>query len=165
LLYMKDLGVSLTHFGYYQGSLALAFAIGSLLFGLIITRYDQMKMLLVSNFIFILSLISILFVIFAKDANALFITFAFLPFVIGQIIPSNVLYPLYLNLMPRAKGRLTAIIQAGQLIVASTGLQIAGYFYTGSFFNIGIILASLILMGIIVLFFVIKQWNLLATGS
>jgi DHA1 family bicyclomycin/chloramphenicol resistance-like MFS transporter len=33
LLYMKDLGVSLSHFGYYQGAFALVFAVGSVLFG------------------------------------------------------------------------------------------------------------------------------------
>ncbi|MFT4060213.1 MAG: hypothetical protein QM652_11770 [Legionella sp.] len=36
LLYMKALGVSLAHFGYYQGVLALLFAFGSIIFGFII---------------------------------------------------------------------------------------------------------------------------------
>jgi DHA1 family bicyclomycin/chloramphenicol resistance-like MFS transporter len=160
LLYMKDLGVSLTYFGYYQGSLALAFALGGLLFGLIITRYDQKNMLYIAMFIFFISLTSILVAAF-KNSSALFITLSFLPFVIGQIIPSNILYPLYLNLLPEAKGRLTAIIQAGRLIVASLGLQIAGYFYQGTFLNIGVMLASLIFAGIILMFFVVKQWSLI----
>lgn len=43
LLYMEDLGVSLTHFGYYQGALAFIFAIGSLSFGFIVGKYDQKK--------------------------------------------------------------------------------------------------------------------------
>lgn len=158
LLYIKDLGVSLIYFGYYQGSLALSFALGSLLFGFIVTWANQKKMLVFANVIFIASVASILLAAF-KHASAMYITLAFLPFVIGQIIPSNVLYPLYLNLLPEAKGRLTAIIQGGRLIVASLGLQIAGYFYTSTFCSIGIILASVILMGIIVLFVVIKQWD------
>jgi DHA1 family bicyclomycin/chloramphenicol resistance-like MFS transporter len=161
LLYMKDLGVSLTHFGYYQGSLALTFALGCLLFGIIINRYDQKKMLYVANQIFILSFLSIIFVTFKSSSNPLLITLAFIPFVIGQIIPSNIIYPLYLNLMPEAKGRLTAIIQGGRLIFASLGLQIAGYFYQGSFHNIGIIVGGFVLMGIIVMFFVLKQWSVI----
>ncbi len=161
LLYMKDLGVSLTHFGYYQGSLALVFALGSLFFGFIIHRFNHEKLLSVANQIFILSLIAILYVAFWNSHNALFITFAFILFVIGQIIPGNILYPLYLNLMPDAKGRLTALIQGGRLIFASIGLQLAGFFYDGSFHSIGIIVGSIILMGIIVMIYVIKQWNLI----
>jgi len=158
LLYMKDLGVNLTHFGYYQGSLALTFALGSLLFGIIINKYDQKKMLYVANQVFILSLISIIFITFKNSSNPLIITLAFIPFVIGQIIPSNIIYPLYLNLMPEAKGRLTAIIQGGRLIFASIGLQIAGYFYQGSFRNIGIIVCTFVLMGIIMMILVLNQW-------
>lgn len=158
LLYMKDLGVSLNNFGYYQGSLALTFAVGCLIFGLIVNRYDQKKLLLAANIIFSLSLISILFVTFKMDADPLAITLAFIPFVIGQIIPSNILYPLYLNLLPEAKGRLTALIQGGRLIFASCGLQIAAYFYDGSFHNIGMIVGMFVLAGVIVMLFVIKQW-------
>ena len=78
---------------------------------------------------------------------------------IGQIIPGNILYPLYLNLMPEAKGRLTALIQGGRLIFASLGLQVAGYFYEGSFRNIGIILSSVVFMGIVITPYVIRRWD------
>lgn len=160
LLYIKDLNISLSHFGYYQGSLALVFAFGSLLFGLIIHRFNHKKLLYIANQIFIVSLIAIIYVTFWNRYNALFITFAFILFVIGEIIPGSILYPLYLNLMPDAKGRLTALIQGGGLIFASIGLQLAGYFYDGSFRNIGIIVSSFVLMGIIVMFYVINKWSL-----
>lgn len=159
LLYMKDLGVSLNYFGYYQGSLAFTFAVGCLLFGYIVNRYDQRKLLFIANIIFILSLMTILFVTFKQASNPLAITLAFIPFVIGQIIPSNILYPLYLNLMPAAKGRLTALIQGGRLIFASIGLQVAAYFYDGSFRNIGMIVSLFVLTAIIVMLFVLKQWS------
>jgi DHA1 family bicyclomycin/chloramphenicol resistance-like MFS transporter len=165
LLYMKSLHVSLTHFGYYQGSLALIFALGCLLLGFIINRYDQKQMLITANNIYIFSFFSILFAALKYDANPLFITLAFLPFVIGQIIPGNILYPLYLNLMPEAKGRLTAIIQGGRLIFASIGLQIAGYFYQGTFRNIGIIVNIFVFLTVIMMFFVIKQWTPIKTQS
>ena len=161
LLYMKDLGVTLEHFGYYQGSLALTFALGSLVFGFIMHRYDHKKLLYLANQIFIFSFIAIVFVTFKYEHNPLFITLAFIPFVIGQIIPSNVLYPLYLNLMPEAKARLTALIQGGRLIFASIGLQVAGLVYDRSFQNTGVIIASIILAGIVIMFLVIRQWNLI----
>lgn len=161
LLYMKDLGVSLSHFGYYQGSFALVFALGSILFGLIINRYDQKEMLYTANQIFIVSLMSVALVTFFHSSNPLLITLAFLPFVIGQIIPSNILYPLCLNLMPEAKGKITAIIQGGRLIFASLSLQIAGYFYHKSFHNIGIIIIGFITIGIILLHFVVNNQKIM----
>ena len=159
ILYIENLGVSLSYFGYYQGTLAFVFAIGSLLFGLIVNSYNQKKMLLISAQIFMVGLISLLWVTALDSHNPLFITVAFLPFVLGQIIPGSILYPLCLNLMPQAKGRITAILQGGRLVFSSFCLQLAGYYYEGSFQNIGIIIISFVFMTIIALFFVINNWE------
>ncbi|WP_331255300.1 MFS transporter [Candidatus Bealeia paramacronuclearis] len=157
LLYMEDLGVSLSHFGYYQGGLALVFGLGSFLLGFIISRYDQKKMLTLSNQISIIAFICVAWVAFLETPGPLLITLAFVPFIIGQIIPSNLLYPLCLNMKPQFKGRITAAIQGGRLIFASLSLQIAGYFYQGSFENIGIIIAGFIFLSIVTLFLIIKK--------
>jgi DHA1 family bicyclomycin/chloramphenicol resistance-like MFS transporter len=166
LLYIKDLGVSLAHFGYYQGVFALVFALGSVIYGLLLRRYDydQKKTLAVSIQMFVVSLITIAWVTFLNNLNPLLITLAFLPFIIAQVIPSTILYPLSLNFMPQAKGRVSALIQGGRLIFAALGLQIAGYFYQGSFRNIGIILISFILIAVITLFFVIRNHELMNTA-
>ncbi len=161
LLYMKDLGVSLNYFGFYQGSLAFTFGLGSLAFGFIINRYNKKKMLSVANQIFIFSFICIMLVTFRNGHNPLVITLAFIPFVVGQIMPGNILYPLYLNLMPEAKGKLTAVIQGGRLIFASLGIQIASYFYQGTFQSVGMILSVFIMMIIIAQRFVIKNYALI----
>ncbi len=157
LLYMKNLGVSLAHFGYYQGAIALVFALGSVLFGLIIHRYEQKKMLYIANGIAIASLLNIAGITIFNSANPLLITFALVFFGIAQIIPSTILYPLCLNFMPHAKARVSAILQGIRLIFTALSLQIAGFFYAGSFQNIGIIICSFILLGIIMLFFVIQN--------
>jgi DHA1 family bicyclomycin/chloramphenicol resistance-like MFS transporter len=161
ILYMEDLGVSLSHFGYYQGTLALVFAFGSVFSGWIIARYDQKKMLYVSSYICITGGIIIALASFLDSLNPLLITLAFLPFIIGAIIPSTILYPVCLNFMPQAKGRVSAIIQGGRLIFAALSLQLAGYYYVGSFRNIGIIIAVFILLTVITLFFVIKNRELM----
>lgn len=165
LLYIKSLGVSLAHFGYYQGVLALAFAIGSILHGVVLRSYDyaQKKMLRLTNQIFLLSLITIGYVTIVNCNNPLLLTLSFLPFVIGQIIPSTILYPLCLNFMPQAMGRVSAMIQGIKLIFTSIGLQVAGYFYLGSFQNIGIILIIFISAAVTLLYFVMKNNELMAT--
>lgn len=157
LLYMKDLGVSLSHFGYYQGALALIFALGSVLFGLIMHKYHLKKMLHISNKIYIASLASIALATFTNSPNPLLITLAFIPFIISQIIPSNMLVPLCLNFIPHAKGKISAVLQGSRLIFASLSLQLAGYFYQESFQNIGLIVSGFIILVIITQFFVMKN--------
>ena len=161
ILYMEDLGVSLSHFGYYQGALALVFALGTLLFGMIVTRYDQRKMLIVSAYIHTLGLISIGVITFLDSQNPLAITLSLLPFIIGGIVPSTILYPLCLALMPEAKGRISAILQGGRLLFAAFFLQVAGYFYQGSFQNIGMILFGFIFLMLVMQFFVLKNRELM----
>lgn len=167
LLYIKDLNVSLTHFGYYQGILAFVFAIGSILFGSIIrrTNYDQRKMLNISMQILIVSLVIISIVTLINSKNPLIITLAFLPFIISQIIPSAILYPLSLNFLPHAKARVSAIIQGARLLLTALGLQISGYFYQQSFQSVGIVLICFIFVAVITLFFVINNDKLMVVAD
>lgn len=165
LLYMKSLGVSLTHFGYYQGVLALLFAFGSIIFGFIINRFERKKTLYVSNQIFIFSFLSMAWVTWMNSANPLIITIAFIPFVIGQIIPSTILFPLCLNFMPKAKGRVAAVIVGSRLILCVLSLQLAGFLYRGSFQYIGMIILPFILMSVITLFWVINNDEVMQFGE
>jgi DHA1 family bicyclomycin/chloramphenicol resistance-like MFS transporter len=161
ILYMEDLGVSLNHFGYYQGALALVFALGSFSFGLIVTRYDQKKMLYLSCYIFIFGLISLAAVAFMNQGDPLLITLAFLPFIVGQIIPMTFLYPVCLNFMPHAKGRVSALLQGGRLVFSALSLQIAGYYYQGTFTSVGLMMMGFIIMTIVTLYFVIHNRELM----
>ena len=161
LLYIKDLHVSLAHFGYYQGVLALTFGLGSIAFGFILNKFDQKKMLYVSGYIFLGGLISIAWITVQNSHNPLLITLAFLPFIIGQIIPSAILHPLCLNFMPQAKGRVSAVLQGGRLILCALSLQLAGFYYNGTFQNIGIILSAFMLIVVITMFLVINNFDLM----
>ena len=157
LLYMKALSVSLSHFGYYQGILAFVFGIGSILFGLIIHKVTPKNMLTFANLIFMISLIGLAAITINNTHNPLLITLVFLIFVIGQIIPGTILYPITLNLMPDAKGRVSAVIRGGLLIVNAVAIQIASLTYQGSFQNIGVIISVFMILGIITLFFIIRN--------
>lgn len=165
LLYMKALGVSLAHFGYYQGILALLFAFGSIIFGFIINRFERKKTLYVTNQIFIFSLLSMAWVTWTNSINPLLITLAFIPFVIGQIIPSTILYPLCLNFMPKAKGRVSAVIVGSRLILCALSLQLAGFVYKGSFQYIGMIILPFILLSVVTLFKVISNDEIMKFGD
>lgn len=161
LLYMKGLGVSLSYFGYYQGVLAFVFALGSVLFGLVMHRYDHKKLMYLASNLYVVSFICIALVTLQDSANPLIITLAVIPFIICQIIPSNMLIPLCPNFIPQAKGRISAVLQGSRLIFAALSLQIAGYFYQGTFQNIGIIMSAFIVMVIITQYFVVRNPKLI----
>lgn len=157
LLFMESLGVSLKYFGFYQGQLALAFAIGSVIYGFWVNRFDQLKALHFSTLLFAISIVTLAFVSWNSKATAFWITLALMPFVIGQIIPSTILYPVCLNYLPHAKARAAAMMTGGRLIFSSLGLELAGYFYQGTFQNIGIIIMTTILTCVILQFFVLNN--------
>lgn len=157
LLYMKDLHVSLAHFGYYQGVLALVFALGSVLFGLIMHAFSQEKILRAASFIYFFSLVCIGFTTITNSFNPLMITLAFLPFIISQIIPSNILVPICMNFIPHAKGKISAVLQGSQLLFSAMSVGLAGYFYQGTFQSIGMIISVFIILTLITHFFVIKS--------
>ena len=167
LLYIKDLNVSLSHFGYYQGILALVFAFGSVIFGLLLKNYDYdvKKILVIAIQILIASFIILAVITWLNSTSPLIITLAFLPFIIGQIIPSTILYPICLNYLPQVKGRVSALLQGSRLILTALCLQIAGYFYQGTFQNIGVILVSLIFIAILTLMMVKNNHALMAKGA
>lgn len=160
LLYLKDLNVSLTHFGYYQGALALIFGIGSIIFGFLLNKFNQKKMVYIGNGIFILGLLAMSYITIVNTHNPLLITLCFIPFIIGQIIPGAILSPICLNFIPEAKGRASALMQGSRLIICSISLQLAAYFYDGSFRNLGIILSTFIFLTIIMLFTVLNNPSL-----
>lgn len=163
LLYLKELGVSLHYFGLYQGSLAMVFAIGSVIYGLFIKYrlHNQKSMLHMGNGIFFLSFLMMMALILVDTKNPFLITLAMLIFVIGQIIPGAILTPIALNFMPHAKARVSAVLQGGRLILTSVALQGASLFYTDSFQSVGWIIAGYILLTVILLFFVIKNKTLM----
>jgi DHA1 family bicyclomycin/chloramphenicol resistance-like MFS transporter len=154
--FRDDLGVSLNHYGYYQGAWAFVYAVGSILAGLMVNKFDHKKMLYYSALICIFGLIVIILLTVLDIKNPLLISLGFLPISIGAIVPSTIIYPLCINYMPQAKGRVSGLCQGIRLIFTAIGLEITGYFYVGSFQNIGIIISIFVLASIITLFWTIK---------
>ena len=164
LLYIEDLHVSLAQFGYYQGALAFVFAVGCVMFGLSIRKkgYDTVKMLTLSYLILIVSFIIFVLMMFFFSNNPLVITLSLLPFIVSQIIPSVILYPLSLNFLPTAKARVSAFIQGTRLILTAIALQITGYFYQHTFTSIGIAMSCFIIGAIATMYYVIRNKELMS---
>lgn len=161
ILYMEDLGVSLLHYGYYQGAWALIFAMGSIFFGLMINKFDPKKMLYISAYTCVIGLIIIAWITIIDCRDPLLITLAFLPFSISTIIPFILLYPISMEYLPGAKGKVSAIFRGAILILTAIGIELAGYYYVGSFQNIGIIITGLIIVGLSSLFLVLRNHEIM----
>lgn len=157
LLYIHDLGVSLAYFGYYQGILALVFAVGSILFGLMIHCCNQKIWLRIASGVYFVGLMALLSATWQNTINPLLITLAFIPFIISQIIPSNLLFPFCLNFIPQAKAKISAVLQGSRLLFAAISLEVAGYCYAGSFQSIGIVVCIYVLLALMTHFLVMAN--------
>lgn len=157
VLYMNDLGVTISQFGLYQGGGALVFAAGCIISGPIIKKYNQKIMLVYSYYLSIAGLIIFVLITCLDVKNPLLIALSFAFYSIGTVIPIMIIYPICINFKSHAKAKTSSIIGMMRLIFTAIGLQMVGYFYNGSFQNIGIILSIAIFISILTLFFIIKS--------
>ncbi len=141
ILYIENLGVSLKHFGFYQGAIAGVFSILSLLSPKILSIFGQRRCLYAGIFMCCVTVILILLLVFLKVRNPLLITGVMLVMAMGVLFPVNILFPLAIEVLEKAKGRSNALIQAGRLVITSLSLQLVGYFYQGTFLPIGLTMA------------------------
>ena len=137
ILYIKDLGVSLEMFGFYQGSMALCFSVFSISSSYFVKRLGQQACLSFGFSMLICFIMLICILITLKINNPLMITLCMQFLAVGIIFPVNILYPLSLEAVPHAKGKISALLTSSRLILTAVCLQIVGYIYNGTFIPIG----------------------------
>lgn len=140
ILYREGFGVSLSDFGWYQGSICFSFAAMSLLTGSLVARWGAAQCVRVSLMCLVASCLGIVWLVVCDNRNPMTITFFMNVFAVGCAVPVTILYPFGLNAMPEAKGKIAAVQVASRLVLTAVGLQIAGYVYNGSFISVGIVL-------------------------
>jgi DHA1 family bicyclomycin/chloramphenicol resistance-like MFS transporter len=146
ILYMESLGVSLKEFGFYQGALAATLSIGSFASGIFLRRFGQRKCFFTSTLLMAAFTLSLPILVLYDVKNPLIITASMMLLSAGMVLPINILWPLMLESVVNAKGRLAAVQTASRLIITALSIQIASYFYDGT-------LRSLVItMGIFMVF-------------
>lgn len=137
IFYMEDLGVSLGQFGFYQGALAAVFSIGSFSSGYFLKKFGQKNCFFFSVFLlgFFVVLLPVLILLEVKEPKL--ITMVMFLQSAGIILPINILWPLMLESVPKAKGRLAAVAVGGRLLVTAISVQVASFFYDGSLRSLG----------------------------
>jgi DHA1 family bicyclomycin/chloramphenicol resistance-like MFS transporter len=141
ILYQKDLGVKLGHFGFYQGTMATVFAIVSLLSERLFTWFGIKKCFFGSIALIVVSLIDIAVLILVDARNPVLITTAMALMSAGLICPVNILCPYAYRIVQKEKGKLNATIMSLKWISTSLFIQFISFFYCGSFRIIGSVVA------------------------
>lgn len=148
ILYMEGLGVTLEHFGFYQGALAAIFAIVSLGSSYFMNKLGQRNCFVFSMYLFALFLLAA-FVLIALDIrDPIIITLVCMVISVANVFPINILWPLSLESIKNAKGRIAAVHVSSRLIITAISVQIVSYFYNGSFIQLGVAMCITLLIGI-----------------
>lgn len=163
--YIDDLGVTLHEFGFYQGAMALLFSVISFTTSFFIKRFGQNGCLKFSMWMIGTFIICCLGIIATNPRHPLIITLAMQILSIGVIFPVTILYPLSLEAIENAKGKIAALIVAGRLLFTAISIQIAGYLYDGSFLPIGGIMCLILMMMFVSYRQLLKEDAVIFSGS
>ncbi len=91
ILYMNDLKVSLTEFGFYQGALATAYCLLSFISGYLLRKYGTKKCFVFGLTLLVLFILASIMAIIWDISNPLLITSVVIVHSIGILFPCNIL--------------------------------------------------------------------------
>lgn len=138
ILYMEDLGVPLKHFGFYQGTMAFIYSVCSFTSGKFIAKVGQQRALRYS-FVFVATFMIVASAMVLYDVrNPILITIFIQTLPPGTILLINILYPLSLETVPEAKGRISGLFVAIRMVMTTLLIQSISYVYDCSFKYIGL---------------------------
>lgn len=158
LLYIEELKVNLTDFGWYQGLLAGSFGIACMLSPLLYRFMHQNVWVKIGMWTAYVSIFAAFVLSIWVPDNALWITILMVGFCIGGAFPNNVLWPAAVGVVPGAKSRASALLMAMRLLVTGIGLEIVGYFYNHTFFPIAFFM-FLCMMGTLWMVRYLPEWK------
>ena len=165
ILYMHDLGVSLKEFGLYQGAIAAVFAAGSLSSGYFIKRFGQYNCFMVASYLIAVFFVATIALIVFAVRDPLLITITMLFQAIGMVYPINILWPLALESVGNAKGRIGAVLVSMRLILSAIAIGLASYFYNGGFLTIGITICISLVINSITCYSLFKEYKIITPDN
>lgn len=145
ILYMEALGVSLKDFGLYQGILSIFFASLSFTSGYFFRKFGEKNCFKFSLLLMAIYSICVLLIMILNVTSPLIITLTTILMSAAAVFPLNILWPLCVDSIPGAKGKITALSVASRLILTSITVQITSFLYDGSYFYIGLVIILAVL--------------------
>jgi DHA1 family bicyclomycin/chloramphenicol resistance-like MFS transporter len=166
IFYMEGMGVPLKEFGFYQGSLALAFSICSITSPIVLKTFGNEKCLQFGKWTSLIGVLVVLAFCILDVHDPMVITGGILILSVGAIFPVNILYPHALEIESDSKGRVAALMQALRLILTAFFIQLVSFYYDGRFLPIGLGMFFCTFLAIVLLQKMLqRKWILLAAPA
>lgn len=150
ILYVGRLGVSPGAFGFYQGSLALVFALSSARSPWFVTRFGAARCVRFSMWAMAALSAGMLLYACVATPHAFIITLFFAAISLFVVFPNNLLYPQLLALLPEARGRAAALSNGFKLVFTAALVWSFGRFDATGFPAIAAVLCASYLIALAV---------------
>lgn len=147
ILYIEGFGVALSEFGFYQGAIAGAFGIVSLLSPKLLSKIGHRKCLNVSVIIATIIGTALGIVALLGVNNPILITGLMCVFAMFIVMPVNILYPILLDAVPNTKSRAAAMGNVMRLVISAFFIELVSYTYNGTFLHLGLVLFGFSMVG------------------
>jgi MFS transporter, DHA1 family, multidrug resistance protein len=158
VLYREDLKVDLTDFGLYQGMLAGAFAIVSILTPVLYRWARPNTWLRFGAWFALICILTALTLSMLIPDDPFWITVLLVGFSIGIVFPLNILWPIAISVVPDASSRASAFLMAVRLLFTGVGVELVGYYYNHTFFPLALFMAVCMILAFVFIRYV-PEWN------
>ncbi len=138
ILYMETLNIPLKTFGYLMSIEAIIYAIICLITPQLLNTIGERKFLRLGIVVCCISVLFTLVVMIMNTRNPFLLLSVLILYTTAEVIPYTLLFPLSMSVLPNTKGRANALGLTIRLVMISIILQVVSYFYTGSFFPMGL---------------------------
>ena len=133
IFYREDLGVSLQHYGLYQGALASSFGIISFCSGFLYNKFGKERCYKVSlKLYFIFGIIAGLYGLL-PSTNPVILTILLVCWSMACAIPVSITYPMALGAVDGTAARASGLLVAMRLLFCAGGVQLMAHFYTHTY--------------------------------
>ena len=142
IFYREDLGVSLEHFGMYQGALAASFGVMSFCSGMLYRQFGKQQCFKVS--IKSYALLGIIAGIygFILPTNPLILTLILIGSSMACAMPINITYSIAMGAVEGASARASGMLVALRLVFSAAGLQVIAHFYDHTYLPLALMIGA-----------------------
>lgn len=165
IIYIKNFGLTLEEYAWYQGFIALIYGMISLFMGKIIDYLGQRLVFLLSILLLLIAILGIIVGFYLNLFSPLYVMLTILIGSLGSIFLVNRTQLLAINELLESKGKINAMITFGRWVVAAIAIQTSGFLFTFDKNITFLIIAFLWLGGVVNLWYLEKRYKLILLNN
>lgn len=157
LLFMQQLGVSIQHYAFYQGSVVALVSALSLSIPLLMARFDISKLVGMSTWLSLGALFSAFVMsLFIPDNPKIIIIFMWI-YIAGITIPPTFLFVSAMDKFPELRASASSMIQSIRMFTMAIGTALCGLLYNGTFMPVVFIMLIFILSASFITMLILRR--------